>query len=192
MIRLAAEGWLAVKASGRLLGFRDGWQDGFDTSMRGFWRSFAAILFAVPLIAMIHVAGLAAGRQLSWADEFLLQGLSWVLFPVAAGIASWIMNARAGFVRWVVVHNWAVLWLYGYLFVLWTVYTAGLLPGPLMGLALFVYPYIRVLVHWRIAYVALGLPTIASALTAAVPILATEVAVAIYFSAFIAPQASAG
>lgn len=85
-----------------------------------------------------------------------------------------------------------MLWLYGYLFVLWTLYTAGLLPAELMGLALFIYPYMRVLVHWRIAYVSLGLPTIASALTAAVPILATEIAVAAYFSARLAAQPVSG
>jgi hypothetical protein len=76
--------------------------------------------------------------------------------------------------------------------VFWTVFTAGLLPVELMRVALFVYPYLRVLAHWRIAYVSLGLPTITSALAAAVPVLAIEIAVAVYFATLIAPQASGG
>ncbi|MED5547727.1 MAG: hypothetical protein VX529_00090 [Pseudomonadota bacterium] len=192
MMRFVAEAWVAVRASWRIFTFRPDWKSGFDISMAGFWRSFGAILFAVPMIAMIHVSGEAIGRDLSWRDEFLIQGVSWVLFPVAAALAAQVTGARAGFVRWIIVHNWAVLWLYAYLFVLWTLFTAGILPVELMSIGIFIYPYLRVLAHWRIAYVSLGLPTITSALAAAVPILATEIAVRIYFTSVIAPQASGG
>jgi hypothetical protein len=192
MTGLIGEARRAVVASWKVFTFGKGWESGFDTSLNGFWRSFLAILLAVPMIVMIHVSGQAIGREISWADEFLIQGLSWVLFPVSAAIASYITGARAGFARWVVVHNWAVLWLYFYLFVLWTVFTAGLLPIELMRLGLFAYPYMRVLAHWRIAYVSLGLPTIASALAAAVPILAIEIAVAVYFATIITPQSAGG
>lgn len=192
MMRFVAEAWVAVRASWRIFTFRPDWKSGFDISMAGFWRSFGAILFAVPMIAMIHVSGEAIGRDLSWRDEFLIQGVSWVLFPVAAALAAQVTGARAGFVRWIIVHNWAVLWLYAYLFVLWTLFTVGILPVELMSIGIFVYPYLRVLAHWRIAYVSLGLPTITSALAAAVPILATEIAVRIYFTSVVAPQASGG
>ena len=180
MIRLIAEGWVGVQASIRLLTFRPGWEDGYNTSLDGLWRSFAAILPAIPMVLLIQAATVRAGGTMSYFDQFVVQSLSWFIFPVAAAAACFATGARKAFVRWVVVHNWAVLWLYFYLFVVWMAYTAGILPSVMAAIALNIYPYIRVLVHWRVAYVSLGLPTITSALAAAAPILAIELAVMAY------------
>ena len=187
MIRLIAEGWVGTRASLRLLAFRPGWQDGFNTSISGFWRSFAAILAAIPMILLIQAATARAGGTMSYADQFVVQALSWFIFPVAAAAACFVTGARQAFVRWTVVHNWAVLWLYFYLFVVWMAYTAQILPTFLTALALNIYPYIRVLAHWRVAYVSLGLPTITSALAAAAPILAIELAVMAYLGTLQVP-----
>jgi hypothetical protein len=193
MMRLAAETWMASRAAWRMFTFRKDWQAGFDVSVGGFWRSFLAIVPAIPMIAMIHAGMVHAGSSLTVADQIVAQTLSWLIFPLAGAIACVVTGSRAGFVRWIVVHNWAVLWLYFYLFLLWTVYTAGLLPRELMALGLFLYPYLRVLAHWRIAYAALGLPTITAALAAAVPVLAIELAIGLYLAAAAEPavQASA-
>lgn len=189
MMRLAAEGWLSIGASWRMLTFRSGWHTGYDVSIQGFWRSFLAIPAAVPMILMIHASMVHAGSTLTLGDQIVVQGLSWLLFPFAGALACTVTASGSGFVRWVVVHNWAVLWLYFYLFVLWTFYTAGLLPAELVGLGLFLYPYLRLLAHWRIAYVTLGLPTVTAALAAAVPILVIELAIALYLANRLAPQA---
>lgn len=191
MIRLAAESWVAARAAWRMLTFRQGWHADFDVSVRGFWRSFLAIVPAIPMIAMIHAGMVHAGSRLTLGDQIAAQTLSWLVFPAAAALACLVTGSRRGFVRWVVVHNWAVLWLYFYLFVLWTVFTAGLLPAELMGLGLFVYPYLRVLAHWRIAYVTLGLPTVTAALAAAVPVLAAELAIGLYLVSGSEPAAQA-
>ncbi|WP_203291698.1 hypothetical protein [Maricaulis parjimensis] len=187
MIRLVAEGFVAVRASFRLLAFRPGWEDGFNTSLSGFWRSFAAILPAIPMILLIQAATTRAGGTMSYLDQFVVQALSWFVFPVAAAAACFVTGARTAFVRWIVVHNWAVLWLYFYLFAVWMAYTAQILPTFITALALNIYPYIRVLVHWRVAYVSLGLPTITAALSAAAPILAIELAVMAYLGSLQAP-----
>ncbi|MCR9267086.1 MAG: hypothetical protein NXI03_05890 [Alphaproteobacteria bacterium] len=187
MIRLIAEGWVGVRASLRLLTFRPGWEDGFNTSIAGFWRSFAAILPAIPMVLLIQAATVKAGGTMSYLDQFVVQSLSWFIFPVAAAAACFATGARAAFVRWVVVHNWAVIWLYFYLFVVWMAYTAGVLPTFLTAIALNIYPYIRVLVHWRVAYATLGLPTITSALAAAAPILAIELAMMAYLGTLETP-----
>ncbi len=189
MIRLIAEGWVGVQASLRLLTFRPGWEGQFNTSISGLWRSFAAILPAIPMVLLIQAATVRAGGTMSLGDQFVVQSLSWIIFPLAAAAACYVTGARSAFVRWVVVHNWAVLWLYFYLFLVWMTYTAGLLPSVMAAIALNIYPYIRVLVHWRVAYVSLGLPTITAALSAAAPILAIELAVMAYLGSQASPPA---
>ena len=193
MIRLIAEGWVAVQACWRVLTFQTDWEGQFNTTLAGFWRSFAALLPAIPMVLLIHAAMLKFGAPVSLTDHLVLQILSWTVFPIAAAAACFAAGARQAFVRWVVVHNWGVLWLYFYLFVVWMAYTAGILPRIMLGMALTLYPYIRVLVHWRLAYVSLGLPTITSALTASAPLLAIHLVTLLYrASGETADQASSG
>ena len=52
--------------------------------------------------------------------------------------------------------------------------------------------YLRILVHWRIAYATLGLPTITSALAAAVPIIAGEILVVALYTLGVPEPASGG
>ena len=192
MFRLIAEAWVAIGASWRMLTFQNGWEKGYDVSIGGFWRSFLGILAAAPLIGLTHVFRAAEGSSIGWFDEYFLQGLAWIAFPFAASLACLVTGARRSFVRWVVVHNWAVFWLYFYIFLVWMLYTSGLLPAAGAGIALFVYTYVRVLAHWRIAYVSLGLPTITAALAAAVPILAIDVVIAVYLASGAVPEATGG
>ena len=60
-----------------------------------------------------------------------------------------------------------------------------------MSISLFylLYEYIRLLVHWRVAYMALGLPTILSAVAAAVPVLAMEIVARLVVQAYGLPEA---
>lgn len=191
MMRLAAEAWVAVRGSWRLLTFKPDWQDAFDVSLAGFWRSFSAAIFALPLIALILAGAWHANGTISLPEYAVSYLLSWIVFPLAAIPAVMIAGARDALGRWIVVHNWAVLWLYALQAGIFTLHTAGLIDGAIMQLLFTLYIYVRILVHWRIAYAALGLPTITSALVAAVPILAGHIVSLVIFLLFYsAPEAA--
>lgn len=190
MMRLIAEARLALVASWRALTFQQGWKAGFDISLDGLWRSFFAAVLALPLVALILAGAWDAGGTIELGTFAFGYAVSWALFPVAAAAACLITGARSGFVPWVIVHNWAVLWLYALQALFWTLHTAGIFNRELLELAFFLYTYLRILVHWRIAYVSLGLPTITSALAAAVPILAAEIAVTLLYTSTQASQAA--
>ena len=91
-----------------------------------------------------------------------------------------------------IVHNWAVVWLYGLQALLWMLFTAQLINRDILALAFQLYMYLRILVHWRIAYATLGLPTITSALAAAVPIIAGEILVVALYTLGVPEPASGG
>jgi hypothetical protein len=190
MMRLIAEARLALVASWRALTFQQGWKAGFDISLDGLWRSFFAAVLALPLVALILAGAWDAGGTIELGTFAFGYAVSWALFPVAAAAACLITGARSGFVPWVIVHNWAVLWLYALQALFWVLHTAGIFNRELLELAFFLYTYLRILVHWRIAYVSLGLPTITSALAAAVPILAAEIAVTLLYTSTQASQAA--
>ncbi|WP_300544787.1 hypothetical protein [Maricaulis sp.] len=192
MIALASEARRSIGASWRMLTFKEGWREGFDVSLGGFWRSFAAAVLALPLVALILAGGWHAGGTIELGRFAFGYALSWAIFPLAAAAACAVTGARTGFVPWVVVHNWAVLWLYAFQALFWTLHTAGLFTRDLLELSFFFYTYLRILVHWRIAYASLGLPTITSALAAAVPILAGEITVTLLYASARAAQASGG
>lgn len=190
MMRLIAEARLALVASWRALTFKQGWKAGFDISLDGLWRSFFAAVLALPLVALILAGAWHAGGTIELGTFAFGYAVSWALFPVAAAAACLITGARTGFVPWVIVHNWAVIWLYALQALFWTLHTAGIFNRELLELAFFLYTYLRILVHWRIAYVSLGLPTITSALAAAVPVLAAEIAVTLLYTSTQASQAA--
>lgn len=192
MIRLIAEGLVAINASRRMLSFRPDWRQGFNMTLPGLWRSFFAAVMVLPLIALIILGRSHAGFETDFGRFIPGYVLSWLIFPLAAALACRVTGARSGFVPWVIVHNWAVVWLYGLQALLWMLFTAQLINREILSLAFQLYMYLRILVHWRIAYATLGLPTITSALAAAVPVLAGEILVLALYMLGTADPASAG
>lgn len=189
MIRLVAEAYLALDGTFKALTFKQGWQSEIDVSLTGFWHSFLAIIPAMAMLAGILIAADHIGGSFNEAAIWWIFWLSWLVFPGAAAVATVVLGVRERFVPWVVMHNWTVVWLYGILTLLWALLTAGLISREFFEFANFIYLYFRVLVHWRIAYVSLGLPTITAALAAAVPIVVYEIAQAIIYRAYTAPAA---
>lgn len=175
MIRLIAEAYLGLTATLQALTYRKGWQERLDVSLTGFWHSFLAIIPSTALVALIFIAIGHAGYQPPSLGTWISYGLSWLIFPGAAAVATIVLGVRQSFVPWVILHNWGVVWLYAFLALMWMLLTAGLINREFLEFVLFLYLYFRVLVHWRIAYVTLGLPTITSALAAAVPIVTAEI-----------------
>ena len=187
MIRLIAEAWLAIQSSWKLLTFKPGWESGFDISVGGFWRSFTASLFALPMVAFMLVSSNQLGNPMPDGYRYLAYFATWMAFPLAAFAAARVVGAPRRFVHWVVVHNWAILLLYAIQAFAWALRTAGLIDTAMLGMFFIFYEYFRVLVHWRIAYCVLGVPTITSALAAAVPILLSEITVQLVLGLYDVP-----
>jgi len=189
MIRLIAEAWIALKGVYFLLMMKENWAENFDFSLRGLWHSFSAVLFVLPLIGLVMIGGYYAGGR-DFVPVFVVSyTLSWLIFPLAAAIAVSVLGVRQNFTPWVVLHNWGVVFLYGLQAIFWTLHVAGLADMEMLGLLFFAYGPIRILVHWRIAYAALGVPTITSAMAAAVPVIASEILYVVINQAFSAPAA---
>jgi len=193
MMRLVAEAWLALQGSWRILTFKEGWEENFDTSMGGLWHSFAAAIFALPLVALILLSAWhgSAGERSYGFEDILVYSLSWVVFPLAASLAASIVGARGRWAAWVVLHNWSSILLFAVQAGFWTLFLAGLINLQILGIFSGLYGYLRILVHWRIAYIALGTPTITSAAACAVPILAAKIMV-ILISLAMAPAVPTG
>lgn len=183
MMRLVAEAWLALQGSWRILTFKDGWEANFDTSMGGLWHSFAAAIIALPLVALTLLSAWhgSAGERSYGLEDFLVYSLAWVVFPLAASLAASIVGARGRWAAWVVLHNWSSILLFAVQAAIYTLYLAGLINLQVIAILVWLYDYLRILVHWRIAYIALGTPTITSAAACAVPILALKIMVIVIY-----------
>lgn len=184
MIRLIAEAYLALSATLKALTFRPNWQAGLDVSMTGFWHSFFAVIPSILLVGFSIISFNHAGFPIEVFRVWLVFALSWLIFPGAAAVTTIILGVRQSFVPWVVLHNWGVVWLYALTTFYWTLLTAGLITLEVLQVLFFMHLYFRMLVHWRIAYVTLGLPTITSALAAAVPIVVLEITRLVVYQAF--------
>ena len=77
-----------------------------------------------------------------------------------------------------------MVWLYAIITAIWSLQVAGIINAEFRDFLFFIYGYLRILVHWRIAYVTLGVPTITSAFTAAVPALVSYIVLVAISQAF--------
>lgn len=191
MIRLIAETWVALNGVGKAMTFRPDWDTHFDMSLAGMWRSFFAVIAALPAAFFILSAAQSIGLTIDTARYFTQFAASWILFPVTAAVTVRLLGVPQNFVPWIVVHNWASLGLYGVMTVIWALNTAGLGGRDLFELLIFLYFYLRILVHWRAAYLTLGVPTITSAFAAAIPMLVQALAFRMISIAFETPDPTA-
>ena len=91
----------------------------FDTSFGGFWRSFLAILFVMPVYLpyvlterqlLIDASGL--DEALYPMDSFLVVRtmalvIDWIAFPILFAIVAKPLGLERRFVSFIVAHNWA-------------------------------------------------------------------------------------
>ncbi len=79
-----------------------------DATREGFWKSFAALLFVLPL-------QLAQGMLLMpddtpgdvWVQQTLVQIVEWLAFPVVMMTVTVGIGRAHHFFRFIVAHNWA-------------------------------------------------------------------------------------
>ena len=136
-----------------------GW---FDTSMTGYWRSFAAAIVALPsyvaLVMLsaadypgeIHITGLLAVEAIAYL-------IDWFAFPLAAiYICDW-MGKGAQYTRLIVALNWAKV--IEVAIMVPAALVASLVPGGVLAL-IPVAIFIAILTyHWWVTKVALGATT---------------------------------
>ncbi len=110
----------ALTAAWNLFLDRPGAMRGFDVSVEGFWRSFAAVILVVPSYAL----AVLAERQLSAAIDpaapvpegisFLLQnalglGLDWVALPLILALVARPLGIARHYPEFVVARNWGAV-----------------------------------------------------------------------------------
>ena len=112
---LAEEASRSVQAAWGLLRRDPAAPQAFNATVEGFWRSFAAALFLLPLfIAYRSYAGPTpetenAAPVTRWAVVLLVYGISWVLWPLIAFYLTRALGVGERFLGYMVAYNWAQL-----------------------------------------------------------------------------------
>ena len=90
-----------------------------DLSVGGFWRSFQAVLWLVPLHALLLVvltrSSEAGTAGIDWAVELVSLFARFALFPLVALVLTRLMGLTARFVALVTASNWASVLQGGFL-----------------------------------------------------------------------------
>jgi len=130
----------------------------FDTSERGFWRSFWAAVLVAPAYALIVALDRADDPMpVDALRQFLVEGisyvLSWTAFPLAMASLAEKLGRMSHYIRYIVAHNWAAVLEMTALLpaVILSTNTPGLTELPiLVACAMFAY-------QWYVARTALAL-----------------------------------
>lgn len=140
----------------RVVRFDPRWPDGFDLSTDGFLRSFIgpliALPFAVAAAAMLARgdAGQPVGASVLWAA-----GVGHVInsigFPAVVFVLARPLRLTEGFAAFVIVLNWAALFLNLALAVASVVALLGPVGFGLFNFVLFLVSLLSIFVTWRAA-----------------------------------------
>jgi hypothetical protein len=91
-----------------------------DLSVSGFWRSFESMAIAAPVLVLDmafqeSARGLAAAPGFERLRYVLVESCSyvvgWLAYPLILAFLLPALGAGARFVPYVIVHNWASVWL---------------------------------------------------------------------------------
>ena len=182
MIRFISDTWGGLKGVARALSFREDWTETLDLSASGLVRSFAAAVISLPVLIFIlmgyerlnidnvedYEGGLSA-LDILWAFAKV-----WFVFPILAFVLTRISGSGNRIVHWIVLHNWAVVFLLLIQAFPLTLYLAGLSSAAGVAFSIGVlYEGFRYFVHFRVANVALGLPLLWTIPIAMIPVIAS-------------------
>ncbi|MEE2525486.1 hypothetical protein V0U79_03845 [Hyphobacterium sp. HN65] len=167
MIRLIAEAWMGLTAVMRALSFRADWDQRVNLTAAGLVRSFSAIFLTLPVFwftlqgAVRLSAELSPGANFTYSPgEFLLDLVRiWLVFPVLAVFLTRLAGVKHRFVHWIVLHNWAVMFLFLVQALMFAFYLSGIMNAQAAATVYTLgYFMLRIFVHVRVAVSALGLP----------------------------------
>jgi hypothetical protein len=190
MILTADEVVRSLKGSLRLIRREHDGLRAFDTSVDGFWRSFAAVILAAPaFIVLLADQELRAGRFVpgglfddAWfvAREAAVFIAPWVLFPLLMLGFVRVMGLERRYVGYVVIYNWSGVIAAVLFAVPALLHVLGMATDAHAAFYAFAFSIILVQYRWFFARAALGLSAdLAAAVVAADFLLAGGAAAAI-------------
>jgi hypothetical protein len=108
-----------------------------DTSLEGFWRSFAAFVLVLPfaLVALASEQRLAAlsteaaPMRLSLPLEAAVLLVDWITFPIVFALVARWLGLGPRYVPFIVTRNWATVVVMAMLSVVHALHLGGVLPG---------------------------------------------------------------
>ncbi len=104
------ETYSSIKAALGLAKFNASAVNEFNLTVRGFWRSFSAILIGAPFaISIAYASPLNADIEISiplWVFSYLL---SWIIFPIVMVIFTKLFDLSGKYIQFIVALNWSSL-----------------------------------------------------------------------------------
>ncbi|WP_068083418.1 hypothetical protein [Polycladidibacter stylochi] len=169
------EAQLAIIGSWRIFLGKPGALAFFDLSLKGFWRSFAAIIMVAPLyyislqsgIKMLSDPNLAGSSTQITADfssfyalQTLVLVLDWIAYPLVLALLAGSLNIQKAYFAYIATYNWSTLLLLLPHAALSLLYLLGLLPAmvlimlslPIVGWSL----YFRYILTRYVTGIAIG------------------------------------
>jgi hypothetical protein len=172
MLGQFASAIIALQGMFRLIAFQPNWEWHFDMSMRGFWGSFGAALFTLPIFFLFIACQRYFGADTDLGQYLVIYIALWISYPLTAAGVVIVSNRQDAYVPWIVLHNWSFMARYLIITSIWLLYVAGVIDRDMLALLATFYVFIlRPIIHWRVAVVALGVPAGQGALAAAIPTL---------------------
>ena len=162
-----------------------------DTSLEGFWRSFAVVIFLLPLafLAMMSQAKLVgisteaaepAAAEFGFAAESFAVLLDWFTFPLIFAVVARVFGLGGRYVPFIVSRNWASVIIGAMVAVVHVLHLVGVIPSaaaPYLMLAV-------VAVALRFSYV-IARTALAVSMGLALPIVALDLVISLtIWSAF--------
>lgn len=131
----------------------------FDTSIAGFWRSFFAMMVALPAYAALVAVGMAnLEGEINWQGIVVVEAIAyvidWFAFPLAAIYVCQWLNKSERYTRLIVALNWAKVLIA--IIMLPATVIAAQAPGSVLAL-IPVAIFVGVLAYvWNVTRMALG------------------------------------
>ena len=167
MILTADEVVRSLKGSWRLIRREREGLSAFDASVEGFWRSFAAVILAMPaFIIILADQELRAGRFVPgglfddvWfvAREAAVFVAPWILFPLLMAGFVRVMGLERRYVGYIVIYNWSGVVAAAIFAVPALLHVLGMATGALAAFYTLAFSIILVQYRWFFACAALGL-----------------------------------
>jgi hypothetical protein len=150
---------------------------GFEFSAEAFWRSFAAIIFAIPFYLvfitsewrLIGDAGVVIDNTLPGyaAIELLSYVAFWVLYPLVMILVCRTFSLTGAFAPYITVYNWSSLLVMVLLAPPYVLFSFGLASGETAAFLILIAFVTALLYRWQVALTVFATtPSIAAAIVA--------------------------
>ena len=114
-----------------------------DTSLEGFWRSFAAVILVIPFALLMHYSQASLEAELvdsvPQGNSLLVDGMAllcdWFAFPVVFALIARPFGLASRYVPFIVTRNWGSVIISALTGVLFGLHLLGVVPGVVMPYA---------------------------------------------------------